>query len=196
MEQERFAKQLAFLVEIDKMKTIFRRTRLITENRRENDAEHSWHFALTALVLLEYAKDDVDINHVLRMALVHDLVEVYAGDTFAYDEKGYADKEQRELAAADKIFGLLPHEQGAELRALWDEFEAFTTKEACYANAIDRLQPFINNYKTQGHTWREGGVTSAKVYRRMDAVRLYAPELWPFIVYVIDDAIEKGYLRP
>lgn len=196
MEQERFAKQLAFLVEIDKMKTIFRRTRLITENRRENDAEHSWHFALTALVLLEYAKDDVDINHVLRMALVHDLVEVYAGDTFAYDEKGYADKEQRELAAADKIFGLLPHEQGAELRALWDEFEAFTTKEACYANAIDRLQPFINNYKTQGHTWREGGVTSAKVYKRMDAVRLYAPELWPFIVYVIDDAIEKGYLRP
>ena len=196
MEQERFAKQLAFLVEIDKMKTIVRRTRLITENRRENDAEHSWHFALTALVLLEYAKDDVDINHVLRMALVHDLVEVYAGDTFAYDEKGYADKEQRELAAADKIFGLLPHEQGAELRALWDEFEAFTTKEACYANAIDRLQPFINNYKTQGHTWREGGVTSAKVYRRMDAVRLYAPELWPFIVYVIDDAIEKGYLRP
>ena len=196
MEQQRFEKQLAFLVEVDKMKTIFRRTRLITEKRREDDAEHSWHFALTALVLLEYAKEDVDINHVIQMALVHDLVEVYAGDTFAYDERGYQDKEQRELAAADRIFGLLPDEQGRRLRALWEEFEAFETKEACYANAIDRLQPFINNYKTQGHTWREGSVTSAQVYKRMDAVRLYAPELWPFIVFVIDDAIEKGYLKP
>ena len=196
MVQQRFEKQLAFLVEADKMKTIFRRTRLITENRREDDAEHSWHFALTALVLLEYAKEDVDINHVIQMALVHDLVEVYAGDTFAYDEQGYQDKEQRELAAADKIFGLLPDEQGRRLRALWEEFEAFETKEACYANAIDRLQPFINNAKTQGHTWREGSVTSAQVYKRMDAVRLYAPELWPFIVFVIDVAIEKGYLKP
>ena len=106
------------------------------------------------------------------------------------------DRAQRELAAADKIFGLLPEEQGMQLRALWDEFEAFTTKEACYANAIDRLQPFINNYKTQGHTWREGDVTSGQVYKRMDAVRQYAPELWPFVVYVIDDAIGKGYLKP
>lgn len=196
MDLERFEKQLAFLVEIDKMKTIFRRTRLITENRSENDAEHSWHFAVTALVLLEYAEEDIDINHVIRMALVHDLVEVYAGDTFAYDEKGYEDKEERELKAAKKIFGLLPNEQGAYLRSLWEEFEAFETKEACYANAIDRLQPFINNYKTKGHTWREGGVTSEKVYKRMDAVRLYAPALWQFIVYVVEDAVKKGYLKP
>lgn len=195
-DKNRFEKQLAFLIEVDKMKSVFRRTMLIDLSRRENDAEHSWHFALTALVLLEYAKDDVDINRVIKMALVHDLVEVYAGDTFAYDEAGYADKEERELKAADKIFGMLPDDQRDEFRALWDEFEDFKTKESCYANAIDRLQPFINNYKTDGYTWREGNVNKAQVYKRMDAVRLYAPELWPFLEYVIDDAIGKGYIRP
>ena len=130
------------------------------------------------------------------MALVHDLVEVYAGDTFAYDEAGYVDKEERELKAADKIFGMLPDDQRDELRALWDEFEDFSTKESCYANAIDRLQPFINNYKTEGYTWREGNVNKAQVHKRMDAVRLYAPELWPFLEYVIDDSIKKGYIKP
>ena len=194
-DKSRFEKQLSFLIEIDKMKSVFRRTMLIDLTRRENDAEHSWHFALTALVLLEYAKDDVDITRVIKMALVHDLVEVYAGDTFAYDEAGYVDKEERELKAAEKIFGMLPDDQRDELRALWDEFEDFKTKESCYANAIDRLQPFINNYKTDGYTWREGNVNKAQVYKRMDAVRLYAPELWPFLEYVIDDAIEKGYIR-
>ncbi|MBE7027161.1 MAG: HD domain-containing protein [Ruminococcaceae bacterium] len=196
LDKNRFEKQLSFLVEIDKMKSVFRRTMLIDLTRRENDAEHSWHFALTALVLLEYAKDDVDITRVIKMALVHDLVEVYAGDTFAYDEAGYVDKEERELKAADKIFGMLPDDQRDELRALWDEFEDFKSKESCYANAIDRLQPFINNYKTDGYTWREGNVNKAQVYKRMDAVRLYAPELWPFLEYVIDDAIGKGYIRP
>ena len=195
-DKSRFEKQLSFLIEIDKMKSVFRRTMLIDLTRRENDAEHSWHFALTALVLCEYAKDNVDITRVIKMALVHDLVEVYAGDTFAYDEAGYADKEERELKAADKIFGMLPDDQCDEFRALWDEFEDFKTKESCYANAIDRLQPFINNYKTDGYTWREGNVNKAQVYKRMDAVRLYAPELWPFLEYVIDDAIEKGYIRP
>ncbi len=196
LDKNRFEKQLSFLIEIDKMKSVFRRTMLIDLTRRENDAEHSWHFALTALVLCEYAKDDVDITRVIKMALVHDLVEVYAGDTFAYDEAGYADKEERELKAADKIFGMLPDDQRDEFRALWDEFEDFNTKESCYANAIDRLQPFINNYKTDGYTWREGNVNKAQVYKRMGAVRLYAPELWPFLEYVIDDAIEKGYIRP
>ncbi len=195
MDKSRFEKQLAFLIEIDKMKSILRRTVLINEPRRENDAEHSWHFAVTALVLTEYASDNIDINHVIKMALVHDLVEVYAGDTFAYDEKGYEDKQSREFAAADKIFGILPDKQGKELRALWEEFEEFKTKDSCYANAIDRLQPFINNYKTEGHTWKLGGVTSAKVYKRMEAVRGAAPELWPFVEYVINDAIDKGYLQ-
>lgn len=195
-DKEVFEKQLNFLVEIDKMKSVFRRTSLIDLTRRENDAEHSWHFAMCALVLSQYAAHDIDINRVIKIALVHDLVEVYAGDTFAYDETGYLDKQERELKAADKIFGMLPHEQACEFRALWDEFEEFKTKEACYANAIDRLQPFINNYKTDGLTWREGHVNKAQVYKRMDPIRLYAPELWPFIVYVVDESIEKGYIQP
>lgn len=153
MEQERFAKQLAFLVEIDKMKTIFRRTRLITENRCENDAEHSWHFALTALVLLEYAKDEVDVNHVLRMALVHDLVEVYAGDTFAYDEKGYEDKEQRELAAADKIFGLLPREQGHSFAPFGTSLRRLKQKKRATRmrlTGFSRLSIIIKHRATRG----------------------------------------------
>lgn len=197
MDKERFEKQLNFLVEIDKMKSVLRRTILIDKSRRETDAEHSWHFALMAFVLMEYAKDNIDINRVIKMALVHDLVEVYAGDTFAYDKKGYEDKEKRELVAADKIFGMLPDDQGSELRALWDEFEAVQTKESKYANAIDRLQPLINNYKTEGHTWHAYGtsVTSEQVYKRMEPIKTAAPEIWGFIEFVIKDSLEKGYLE-
>ncbi len=194
-DKDRFEKQLNFLIEIDKMKSVFRRTMLIDKSRRENDAEHSWHFAMCALVLLEYAPSGTDINKVIKLALVHDLVEVYAGDTFAYDEQGYSDKEERELMAADKIFGLLPDDQRRELRAFWDEFEEFKTRESCYANAIDRLQPLINNYKTEGHTWREGSVSCDKVYKRMEPIQLYAPELWPFIKWVVNDAMKKGYIK-
>ncbi len=197
MNKERFEKQLNFIIEIDKMKSVLRRTILIDRSRRETDAEHSWHFALMALVLMEYAKDDIDINRVIKMALVHDLVEVYAGDTFAYDQKGYEDKEKRELEAADKIFGLLPDDQNRELRALWDEFEAASTKESRYANAIDRMQPLINNYKTEGHTWHADGacVTSEQVYKRMEPIRTAAPEVWDFIEFVVSDSIKKGYLK-
>ena len=143
LDKNRFEKQLSFLIEIDKMKSVFRRTMLIDLSRRENDAEHSWHFALTALVLCEYAKDDVDITRVIKMALVHDLVEVYAGDTFAYDEAGYADKEERELKAADKIFGMLPDDQRDELRALWDEFEDFNTKESLSPHPLEEVSSEI-----------------------------------------------------
>ena len=197
MDKERFARQLAFVVEIDKMKSVMRRTILIDRSRRETDAEHSWHFALMAFVLMEYAKDDIDINRVIKMALVHDLVEVYAGDTFAYDKKGYEDKEKRELEAAEKIFGLLPDDQNRELRGLWDEFEAVQTKESKYANAIDRLQPLINNYKTDGHTWHayDTEVESEQVYKRMEPIKTAAPEVWEFIEFVIMDSIEKGYLK-
>lgn len=197
MDKERFDKQLNFIIEIDKMKSVMRRTILIDRSRRETDAEHSWHFALMALVLMEYAKENIDINRVIKMALVHDLVEVYAGDTFAYDMAGYTDKEDREKEAADKIFGLLPCDQGKELRALWDEFEEMGTKESCYANAIDRMQPLINNYKTDGHTWHADGacVTSEQVYKRMEPIRTATPEIWGFIEYVVKDSVEKGYLK-
>lgn len=196
MENSRFEKQLEFLIKADKLKNVLRQTVLVDESRQETVAEHSWHFALTAATLLEYSNfPKIDILKVLKMALVHDLVEVYAGDTFAYDEAGYADKEEREKEAADRIFGLLPEEQAAEFRGLWEEFEAMKTPEAVYAAAVDRLQPFINNYMTRGHTWRLHKVTSDKVYRRMEVVKQAMPELWGFVDEVIRDSIKKGYIK-
>ena len=191
---ERFQQQLNFLVEIDKMKTVLRQTILIDQSRQENDAEHSWHFAVTAMILSEYAAPEVDISRVVKIALIHDLIEIYAGDTFAYDEEGYEDKTERELAAADKIFGMLPPNQRAELYALWQEFEQMETPDAKYAAAMDRIQPLINGYMTDDHTWRLGGVTIDKVYRRMAPVKTATPELWPFVEHVIASAIEKGHL--
>lgn len=196
MEKSRFKKQLEFLIKADKLKNVLRQTAVVDESRQETVAEHSWHFALTAATLLEYSNfPKIDMLKVLKMALVHDLVEVYAGDTFAYDEAGYADKEEREKEAADRIFGLLPEEQSAEFRGLWEEFEAMETPEAVYAAAVDRLQPFINNYMTRGHTWRLHKVTSDKVYRRMEVVKQAMPELWGFVDEVIRDSIKKGYIK-
>lgn len=194
--EERFEKQLHFLIEVDKMKTVLRQTLLVDGTRRENDAEHSWHLALMAMIFYEYANRAVDLARVIKMALVHDLVEVYAGDTFAYDDEGNAGKEAREMAAADKLFSILPEDQGLEIRELWEEFDRMETADAKYAAAIDRMQPFVNNYMTGGHTWKKGEVTSDKVYKRMDMVRVATPELWPFVVRVIEESIEKGYIKP
>ena len=192
----RLKKQIDFLVEIDKMKTILRQTILVDKSKRENDAEHSWHFAVMAMVLFEYTDSSaVNIQRVLKMALVHDLVEIYAGDTFAYDDKGNESKAEREAAAADKIFGLLPQDQGKELHGLWREFEEIQTADSKYANAIDRLQPLINNYMTEGHTWKLGNVTSDKVYKRMGIIKEGAPGLWGFVTDIINSSVEKGYLQ-
>ena len=196
MDVNRLEQQMRFLVEVDKMKSVYRRTILIDKTRRESDAEHSWHFALMAMLLAEYADPEkVDCARVIRMALVHDLIEMYAGDTFAYDVQGNQDKRQRETEAADKLFALLPEDQAAEIRALWEEFDAMETPDAQYAAAIDRLQPFLNNYLTQGHTWGLGGVKSAQVYERMDPIRVALPEVWPFVDKMIQESIEKGYLE-
>src|SRR3954453_23834883 len=138
---DRLQQQLAFILEIDKLKSIFRQTILIDRSRRENTAEHSWHLALMAMLLSEYAETPVDVVRVMHMVLVHDIVEIDAGDTFAYDAAGIVTKKQRELDAADRIFGLLPPEQGSELRKLWEEFEAEETSDSHFANAIDRLEP-------------------------------------------------------
>jgi len=192
---ERFERQLQFLIEIDKMKSVFRRTILIDRSRRENDAEHSWHFAVMAMLLYEHCKDQsVDINRVIRMALVHDLIEIYAGDTFAYDAAGNADKRQREQDAADKLFALLPPDQGAEIRALWEEFDAEQTPDAQYACAIDRLQPFVNNIMTEGHSWKKNGITAAQVYQRMEPIRIAMPDIWDFVTSSVGDFVKKGYL--
>ena len=196
MDVNRLEQQMRFLVEVDKMKSVYRRTILIDKTRRESDAEHSWHFALMAMLLAEYADPEkVDCARVIRMALVHDLIEIYAGDTFAYDVQGNQDKRQRETEAADKLFALLPEDQAAEIRALWEEFDAMETPDAQYAAAIDRLQPFLNNYLTQGHTWGLGGVKGAQVYERMDPISVALPEVWPFVDKMIQESIEKGYLE-
>ena len=190
MIDKKLKKQLEFAVEIDKMKTILRRSAIISEPRRENNAEHSWHFATMAMLLYEYAADDrVDLFRVLKMALIHDLVEIYAGDTFAFDKQANIGKQQREMEAADKIFGMLPKEQGEEYRALWEEFDEMKTPDSMYAAAIDRLQPFLLNHNTEGHTWKLGNVTKDQVYARIGVVEkaLSDADVNP----VIDDIVSR-----
>ena len=149
-----------------------------------------------AMILYEYAdRTKVDLARVLKMALVHDLIEIYAGYTFAYDDIGNESKEEREALAAKKLFSMLPQDQCCETRSLWLEFDQMETMDAKYAAAIDRLQPFINNYMTEGYTWKLGNVTSDKVHKRMDMVRIATPDLWPFVIKVIDESIDKGYLK-
>lgn len=195
IKNEKIQKQIKFAITIDEMKNIFRRNLIADGSRRENDAEHSWHLAMLAMLFEEYSAEKVNVERVLKIALVHDLIEVYAGDTFAYDAKGNEDKHAREVQAADKLFGMLDPVQGAEIRALWDEFEAMETAESRYANAIDRIQPLILNYLTDGHTWKMG-VTSAQIYKRMDIIRTATPELWHIVEGIINTSIEAGILNP
>jgi len=183
----RIDQQLAFLVESDKLKTVLRRTTLTDGSRHENTAEHSWHLALTAMVLEEYASSPVNLAKVLRMLVVHDVVEIDAGDTFAYDAAGNATKEERERRAADRIFGLLPAGLREELRGLWEEFDAAATPEARFANAVDRVQPFLQNRETGGGTWHTHNLSRDQVLARMDPVRTALPELWSTILATIND---------
>ena len=196
IKNEKIQNQIKFVLTIDEMKNIFRRNLLADGSRRENDAEHSWHLAMLAMILEEYSAEKICIERVLKLALVHDLIEVYAGDTFAYDAKGNEDKHEREVQAADKLFGILDPVQGAEIRALWDEFEAMETAESKYANAIDRIQPLMLNYLTDGHTWKMGDVTSEKIYKRMDIIRTATPELWHIVEGIINTSIKAGILKP
>jgi len=184
-----------FLAEADKMKTVLRQTYITDKSRRENSAEHSWHFALTALTLYEYCGlDGVDINRVIQMALVHDLVEIYAGDTPAYDEKGNIDKDEREKEAADKLFSMLPGKQAAEYRSLWEEFDRMETPDAIYASAIDRLQSFHNIYLSGAHPWIKYKVTADKIYERMTPIKTALPELWEYVERVVNEGLGKGFV--
>jgi putative hydrolase of HD superfamily len=193
----RLDQQLNFILEIDKLKSILRQTPITgSERRQENTAEHSWHIAMMASLLAEYFPSAVDASHVMRMLLVHDIVEIDAGDTFAYDSAGYSDKEERERRAADRLFGLLPADQAASLRTLWDEFEAFVSPESRYANALDRLQPLLLNSRTGGGSWRNHQVTRSQVLFRMEPVRTGTPELWPVVLAIVDDGCARGYLLP
>lgn len=190
----RLASQFAFLAEIDKLKGVLRQTLLCDRSRQENTAEHSWHLAMAAVILAEYAGDDVDLGRVIRMTLVHDLVEIDAGDTFAYDVNANLDREKREQLAASRIFGLLPQEQAAEIRALWEEFEAQATPEARFAVALDRLQPLLNNHGSQGGSWRAHGITRAQVLRRMSPIETAVPALWPAVLEIIEENCALGYI--
>jgi len=191
----RFKKQIEFIMEADKLKHTLRQTILLDRSRRENSAEHSWHIALTAMVLSEYARDKtIDIFRVVKMLLIHDLVEIDAGDTYCYDDRGREDQTRREELAADRIFNILPEDQARSFRKLWDEFESRKTPESRLANALDRLQPLLHNYFTEGKTWQENDVKKNQVETRMQPVEDGSSFLWSYVKALIDDAVEKDYL--
>jgi putative hydrolase of HD superfamily len=193
---ERLEAQIRFILEIDQLKTVLRRTWILDRSRRENSAEHSWHLAVMALLLAEYGPPGLDLPRVLKMVLVHDLVEIDAGDTFCYDAAALLDQAERERRAADRLFPLLPDDLAAELRALWEEFDARTTPEARFAAALDRLQPVLHNYATEGGTWREHRVSRDQVLERNRPMGDGAPDLWEYARALIDDAAARGLIEP
>ena len=196
MTAQRLEDQIRFIVEIDKLKTVLRQTQLMDGSRRENTAEHSWHLAVMAALLGEYAKTGTDMAHVVKMVLVHDIVEIDAGDTFAYDTAANQDKAEREEKAAARLFGLLPADQRDMVMELWHEFEAQTTPEARFANALDRLQPLFLNYFTGGGTWKKTGVTLDKVRVRMAPIGKASAVLGEYVERILQDSVAKGYIQP
>lgn len=194
-EKKRLEKQIAFLTEVDKEKNIFRQTYLADGKRKENDAEHSWHLALAAVLLKEHMKEDADLGRVMTMVLIHDLVEIDAGDTYAYDTEGAATKREREVKAADRIFGILPEDQGTYLRELWDEFEAYETAEAKYAHLLDNFQPLMLNDASDGKSWEEHGVHKSQVCRRNARIPETSEIVWEKMLEIMDKYIEKGHLQ-
>lgn len=192
----RLEQQMQFIVEVDKIKQITRQTYIADGSRKENDAEHSWHLALMAFLLGEYANEEVDVLHVLQMVIIHDLVEIDAGDTYAYDTAGNATKRTREVAAADRIFGLLPEDQAKQMRDLWEEFEAAKTKEARFALALDKIQPILLNNASGGVSWREHKVQEEQILKRNAATPDGSADLWAYAKLLIDENVEKGNIRP
>lgn len=191
----RLEQQIQFIVEIDKVKSIFRQTLLADGSRRENDAEHSWHIAIMALLLKEYAEEEVDVPKVMTMVLIHDLVEIDAGDTYAYDTVGAATKREREVKAADRIFGLLPEDQGQYFRALWDEFEEYETADAKYAHLLDNFQPLLLNDASGGISWREHEVKKSQIYKRNEHIEETSKAVWEKMQELIAKNIACGNVR-
>ena len=194
MDNERFERQIRFILEIDKLKTILRRTYLINLDRAENTAEHSWHLAMMAILLAEHANHPVEVERVVKMVLVHDIVEIDAGDTYFYDTTAALDKSKREHAAADRLFGILPADQGKELRDLWEEFEAAQTPDARFALALDRFMPQLHNYHTQGRSWAEHGISADRVLQRNACMAEGSAKLWECAQALLEDAVAKGLL--
>lgn len=191
---ERLKRQLEFALEIDKEKNIFRQTHLSGHGRNENDAEHAWHMAIMAYLLREYANEEVDIVKVMLMCLIHDIVEIDAGDTYAYDTEGLKTQKEREDRAKERIFSLLPEDQRAEMTALFDEFEEYQTAESRFAHAMDNLQPLILNNSNGGNDWKEHGVSASTVYGRQKKTRLGSEKLFEVTDQIIRENIRKGNL--
>ncbi|MGC7095799.1 HD domain-containing protein [Amycolatopsis lurida] len=192
----RLVGQLTFLAEADKLKTVLRQSPLAAAERRENDAEHSWHLALMVAVLAEHADEPIDLGRTVQLVVVHDLVEIYAGDTPLYDDHGRESQQEREEAAAEKLFGLLPDDQKTHFRALWDEFEARETPEARFAKAMDRLQPLLLNWLAKGGTWQTPGVTAATVRERKAVIGDASAELWAAASTLIAEGERRGWVAP
>jgi putative hydrolase of HD superfamily len=193
---ERFERQIRFVLEIDKLKTIIRRTYLLNADRAENTAEHSWHLAIMAILLAEHANQPIDVARVVKMVLIHDIVEIDAGDTYFYDTAAAVDKADRENAAAQRIFGILPPDQSEELRTLWKEFEAGKTGDARFALALDRFMPQLHNYHTRGRSWAEHGITADRVLEGNASMAEGSEKLWECARALLDDAVAQGFLAP
>lgn len=192
MNRERFEKQLAFILETDKEKNILRQTHLTGHGRRENDAEHAWHMAMMIYLLKEYSNEEIDIAKAMMMALIHDIVEIDAGDTYAYDTKGLETQKEREQRAAERIFGMLPKDQCHELRALFEEFESGESPEARFAKVMDNFQPLQLNHSNGGADWRAHKVTKSKVVGRQLTSSLGSEEIWKYTEELIDENVKKG----
>ena len=195
MADDRLLRQIAFLIEADKLKNIIRRTSLVDSSRQENSAEHSWHLALAVLLLAEHVPFEFDLLRALEMLTVHDLVEIDAGDTFAYDAAGHVTKAERERVAAERIFGLLPADQASRLHELWEEFEVQQTPTARVANAVDRLQPLLQNAYSDGGSWRSHHVTRFQVLHRMAPIESTLPDVWPMVLEIIDSFCASGLIH-
>lgn len=189
-------RKLSFLNELDALKRVLRVNLLQDGSRRENTAEHSWHMGVMAFVLSDYAPAGMNLLKAMKMALIHDVVEIDAGDTYAFDEKGYLDKEHRETRAADRLFSLLPEPLNKELRDLWAEFEESKSPEARFVAALDRLSPFQQHLGNQGQTWKEKSMSVSKLLTRIGVVKDFCPSLWPYMEEQIGEAVKKGWLDP
>ena len=196
MNPEHLLKQISFIHEIDKVKYILRKTRLFNSERNENDAEHSWHLAIMALILAEHANESVDILKVIKMLLIHDVVEIDAGDIFLYDTVNNHSNTAAERMAAERIFGLLPEQQALDLISIWEEFEAGITPEAKFARAMDRLEPLLQNISNNGGTWVEFDVKYEKVLGKKSVIQQGSETLWSFAKKLIDESVDKGILMP
>ena len=195
MDSERFSQQIRFILELDKLKSVIRQSYLLAGVRQENSAEHSWHIALTALLLSEYAEQRLDLHRTMKMLLIHDIIEIDAGDTYCYDAKEAKHQTERENEAAERLFGLLPADQMSEFHELRREFEERSTPEAKFAATIDRLMPLLHNYHTEGRSWREHGVRRDQVSARNGVMREGSRSLWQFATSLLEESVEKGYLR-